>query len=113
MTLLLVFLCGSLAGVLTMRYGLDARPMRPAAYWAEAGKEISLHRLEKELNLTPQQAKEMELVLDDFMMYYHTLLAQMDDVRANGKARMLQVLNQEQKEKFEGLLSELHAKPVE
>ena len=35
------------------------------------------------------------------MMFYQSLQSQMDDVRANGKQRILQMLNEEQRKKFE------------
>ncbi len=110
LTLLLVFLCGSLAGALTMRYGFHPK-VRPArSSWTEGDKEISLQRFQQELELTPEQAKAIELILDDFTMYYHTLQAQMDEVRANGKARILEVLNDHQKKRFETIMSEFHTK---
>jgi len=108
--LLLIFLCGSLAGAVAMRYGLQPHFYKPAPYWSEGGKEISLQKFKKELDLTPQQADEIETVLDDFVKYYQTLQAQMDEVRATGKSRILRILNAEQKQKFEKMLSELQSK---
>ena len=58
-------------------------------------------------NLTPTQQAEMETVLDDFVMYVQMLQAQMDDVRANGKARVMRVLDERQKKKFEQMLGQL------
>ena len=55
----------------------------------------------------------MALVLDDFMMYYHSLQAQMDEVRANGKARILLMLNERQKKKFEEMLDELQGESLD
>jgi Spy/CpxP family protein refolding chaperone len=112
LTLLLVFLCGSLAGALTMWYGVSSQFHNPPPYWTEGGKEISLHRFEKELDLTSEQAREIELILDDFVLYYHTLQAQMDEVRANGKSRILRVLKPEQKKKFGEILSALQDKQI-
>jgi uncharacterized membrane protein len=98
--LLLVFLCGATAGALTMRWGSAGAYRKPAAYWNEGGKQISIERYKRELNLTPEQTKEMEVVLNDFVMYYQTVTAQMNDVRASGKARIMQILNEEQRKKF-------------
>lgn len=103
--LLLVFLCGAAAGVLGGRLGAPARADQRS--WREGGKEISVQRFKRELNLTPQQAKEIESVLDDFVMYYHNLQSQMDEVRVNGKTRILQVLQPEQRQKFEKMLQDL------
>jgi hypothetical protein len=109
-TLLCVFLSGAAAGALAMK--LSAPQHRGGPWWKEDGREISLQRFRKDLNLTPQQASEMETVLDDFMMYYQTLQAQMDDVRATGKSRILKILNGEQKQKFEKMLGEIQNKQL-
>ena len=81
-TLLFVFLSGAVAGAVTARFGMSSERHRPGPFWNEGGREISLQRFKKELDLTTQQAGEIESVLDDFVMYYQTLQAQMDDVRA-------------------------------
>lgn len=105
--LLLVFLSGAITGALSMRFGIHQLLHHSGPSWKEGGKEISLQRFRKELNLSEEQAEQMEIVLDDFMTYYQTLQAQMDDVRSTGKARILRILNDGQKQKFERLLSEL------
>jgi DNA-binding MarR family transcriptional regulator len=76
-------------------------------FWQEGGKQVSLQRLTSELDLTPKQQAELETVLDDFVMYVQTLQAQMDDVRASGKARILRVLDERQKQKFEKMLGQV------
>ena len=52
----------------------------------------------------------MATVLDDFMTYFQTLQAQMDDVRATGKQRIMKILNEDQKQRFEKLLSKLQTR---
>ena len=111
-TLLCVFLCGAVAGAVTMRFGLVPTRHVGGAYWKEGAREISLQKFKKELDLSPGQAKEMETVLDDFMMYYQSLQAQMDDVRAIGKSRILKILREEQKTKFEKMIGEIQHKQL-
>jgi hypothetical protein len=111
-TLLFVFLSGAVAGAFTVRMAMSPERHRSGPYWKEGGREISLQRFKKELDLTPQQAGEIETVLDDFVMYYQTLQAQMDDVRATGKNRILKLLKEDQKQKFERMLSDLQAKQI-
>jgi hypothetical protein len=108
----LVFLTGGIVGAVSMQYGLHQTLHHSGPYWKEGGKEISLQRFRKDLILTPQQASEIEGVLDDFMMYYQTLQAQMDDVRASGKSRILRILNDDQKLKFERMMGELQTKQL-
>ena len=108
--LLMVFLCGSAAGVVAQR--LSWRQASNQKSWKEGGREISLLKFRKELDLSDDQAREIELVLDDFMKYYQTLQAQMDEVRADGKERIVRVLKPEQRERFGRMLSELQAKQI-
>jgi hypothetical protein len=110
LTLLLVFLCGATLGMLTMSLGARGWIHASAPAWKESDKEISLQKFKKELNLSPTQAEQLETVLDDFFMYYHTLQAQLDDVRASGKQRILRILNEDQKRKFEKLMAGLQEK---
>ena len=111
--LLMVFLSGSAAGAFSLRYYYRQQSKNVnSPYWREGGKDISLQKFRKELDLTDDQAKEVELVLDDFMKYYQTLQAQMDEVRANGKERILQILNPGQKERFGRMMSDLQSKQI-
>ena len=111
--LLLVFLSGSGAGAFGLRYFYRQQSKNVnSPYWREGGKDISLQKFRKELDLSEDQAKEVELVLDDFMKYYQTLQAQMDEVRANGKERILQILNPGQKERFGRMMSDLQSKQI-
>lgn len=107
LTISLIFLAGALAGGLAMRYGVHSMLHAQAPFWQEGGKQVSLQRLTTELDLTPTQQSELETVLDDFVMYVQTLQAQMDDVRASGKARIMRVLDERQKQKFEKMLGQV------
>lgn len=104
--LLLVFLCGAAAGALTARM---FTPRMPAA-WGAGGREWTLDLMKKELQLTPEQAAEIETVLDEFVLYYQNLQGQMDDFRAEGKKRILRALTPEQRKKFEKMVGKVNAK---
>ena len=75
-------------------------------------EQVTLNRLQKELQLTPDQTAEIETILDDFTMYYQMLQAQMDEVRANGKSGMEQVLNEEQRKKFGRIMHDFRDKQI-
>ena len=107
LTIGLIFLAGAVTGGLAMRYGLHDLIHAQAPFWQEGGKQLSLQHLTNELNLTPKQQAELETVLDDFVMYVQTLQAQMGDVRASGKARIMRVLDEQQKKKFEKMLGQV------
>ncbi len=110
--LLLVFLCGATAGVLGIRYSSRASATAAVKSWKEGGKDISIQRFRSELKLSDAQASEVEVVLDDFMKYYQTLQAQMDEVRADGKDRILHILDPNQQERFKQMLSDFQARQI-
>lgn len=94
----LVFLCGAVAGAVAMNLGahsiLHQRP-----FWERNPKSDYLKTVQKELDLSPRQTEEMESILNDFAKYYQTVLS-------DGKARILNILNDEQKRKFEKMLKQ-------
>lgn len=107
----LIFVTGSAAGALGMRYSLRAQQQKPTASLKEGSTE-ALQKMKKELNLTREQAAEIETILDDFKLYYQTLQAQMDEVRASGKDRIVKILNPEQREKFGRMMSEIQTRQI-
>jgi Spy/CpxP family protein refolding chaperone len=107
-TLLLVFIAGAFAGALSMRLGLHERMHHSASTLNNPNtSKVFLERCTKELNLTPEQARQMSLILDDYKQYYQSVQDQFDEVRSTGKNRILQVLDDQQKQKFEKILSEM------
>ncbi|MBC8165540.1 MAG: hypothetical protein H7Y20_06685 [Bryobacteraceae bacterium] len=109
-TLMIVFFSGAAAGALIMKRRLPPEIHRSGPYWTEGGREIALQKFRRELSLNPEQEREMETVLNDFMMYYQTLQAQMDDVRATGNQRILKILKEEQKQKFRNMIGGIQSK---
>ena len=113
LTLLLVFLCGSAAGALSMRYSVRAATSgKGAPSITAAERELTVERFKRELDLSSDQAKEVAEVLDDFAKYYQMLQAQMDEVRASGKDRITSILTPEQQEKFKKMMSELQSRQI-
>jgi hypothetical protein len=94
----LVFLSGAAAGALAMNTGLHARLHQPA-FGTPAGTALNFEKLQKELNLTPVQAEQMQSILSDMWQYYRTVLT-------DSKSRVEQVLTEEQRQKFEHLLQQ-------
>lgn len=106
-TLLLVFLAGGAAGALFMRLGLHDKLHRTASAASQPSREAVLSRFKTELDLSSAQTDQIGLVLDDYRHYYQSLQDQLDDLRATGKNRIVQVLNPEQRTKFEKMMAEL------
>jgi uncharacterized membrane protein len=98
LTLALVFLCGAAAGALAMNLGIHNRLHQPA-FDTSNGRALYFEHLQKELDLTPAQAEQMQSILDDFWQYYRTVLS-------DSKARVEQLLNEQQRRKFEQMLKE-------
>ena len=101
-TFVLVFLVGVVSGALVMNLGVHKR-FHTAAFWTDPGRDISLHRLQKELDLTPEQTEKLKTVLDDFSRYYQ-------DVLATGKTSIYKILNDEQRRKFDRLINQAQEK---
>jgi Spy/CpxP family protein refolding chaperone len=96
--LLLVFLCGAVAGALAMNLGAH-NMLHPHPFWDNSSRAEYLKSVTKQLDLSPDQATQMASILDDFAKYYQTVLS-------DGKARIFNILNEEQKRKFEKMLKE-------
>ncbi len=110
LTLAGVFLAGIGTGMLGMRYGLhDVIHPAPAAA-AAPSQDTVLERFRTELNLSADQTTKLAAVLADYQHYYQAvqeqieearLRDQIDDLRATGKSKILEILNADQKAKFE------------
>ncbi len=107
-TLALVFLAGAAAGALTMQVGIHGRMHRSTSAAPEAtNREAILSRFKTQLDLSGPQTEQLGMVLDDFGQYYQSLEEQLDDLRATGKTRIIAILNPEQREKFEKMMTDL------
>jgi hypothetical protein len=112
-TLVVVFLAGVGVGALTMQLGIHDRLHRtvsaastPAVRKASADDAL-VQRFKSELNLSTDQTDKLAMVLDDYRHYYQSLQDQLDDVRATGKSRILQILDPQQRAKFEQMTGDL------
>ena len=105
-TLLFIFLAGASAGALSMR--LFHEKLHPsAAATREPGRDAVLQHFKVELNLSSAQTDKIGRVLEDYRQYYQSLQDQLDDLRATGKSRIVQILNEQQRAKFEKMMAEL------
>jgi hypothetical protein len=94
-TILLVFLCGGVTGAMVMSYWFHPHHVLPSA----GGLTISIREWQEKLDLSPEQTRQLNSILDDFSRYYDNLLS-------DGNSRVLQILNPEQKRKYEIMLRE-------
>jgi Spy/CpxP family protein refolding chaperone len=114
LTLVFVFLAGAATGALSMSFGLHEKLHRTASAATVskplppgASNDVVLQRFTSELNLTPDQTEKIGTVLDDYRNYFDSLRDQLDDVRSTGKMRILEILNPQQREKFNKIANDL------
>jgi len=95
-SLILVFLCGAVAGalVLSLTRTSGTHNTRPTA---AALSSMSVAEMKASLNLTDDQTRQLTSILDDFSHYYDNLLA-------DGNSRIVEILNPEQKKQFAEML---------
>jgi hypothetical protein len=112
-TLAVVFLAGAAVGALTMQMGLHERLHRtvsaatlPVIRKAPSNDAL-VQRFKSELNLSTDQTDKIAMVLADYREYYHSLEDQLDDVRSTGKSRIMQILDEQQRAKFEKIMGDL------
>jgi len=60
---------------------------------------MSVTEMKDGLNLSDEQTKQLSSILDDFSLYYDNLLA-------DGKSRILQILKPDQKKLFDQMLQQ-------
>jgi hypothetical protein len=113
-TLVLVFLAGGAVGALTMQMGLHERLHRtvsaasvPAPEHKASTNDALVQRFKTELNLSGDQTDKIAMVLEDYRQYYQSLQDQLDDVRSTGRTRILQILDNQQRAKFEKIMGNL------
>ncbi|HTQ53972.1 MAG TPA: hypothetical protein VMI94_05890 [Bryobacteraceae bacterium] len=73
--------------------------LHPRPFWDNTAKTAYLKTVARQLDLTPTQRAQMESILDDFSKYYQTVLS-------DGRARIFNILTEDQKVKFEKMLKE-------
>ena len=82
-----------------MNLGVHKSLHQQPAFDTPAGKARYFEHMRKDLDLTPAQAEQIESLLNDFWQLYHTVLS-------DSKQRVEQLLNEEQRKKFEILLQQ-------
>ncbi len=93
----LIFLCGGVTGALLMNLKAHAR-----THESDRGHlhpKFELDHLHKELDLNDEQTRQLSMILDDVAKYY-------DNVLSDGQTRVMQILDDKQKEKFRKMLSD-------
>lgn len=115
LALLAVFLTGAAFGAVVLKLSYRASAVGQTAKapaWTNEDSKTVLTLFKKELSLTEKQGQDMEIVLDDFSMYLQNLQGQLEDVRLDGRQRILKILTPEQQEKFKRVVAPVLAQPL-
>jgi hypothetical protein len=101
----MVFACGVVAGLLAdhMMEGHTIRSMN----FASQDRPHVIEMVRDELALSDDQTRQVEKILDDASTQFNDLHKRAADVRANAKDQIRQVLNEQQRQKFEASMSKL------
>jgi len=92
----LIFLCGTVTGALLMN--LRAHSVNHTATHGKFVSQFELNHLHKELELSDVQTRQLSMILDDVAKYY-------DNVLSDGQTRVMQILDDKQKQKFQKMLA--------
>lgn len=106
-TLMLVFIAGAATGALSMQFGLHEKLHRAAPPAPRSNRDAVLGKFKTGLDLSDAQTQKLGLLLDDYSQYYQSLQEQLDDLLATGKTRIMAILNPDQREKFEKMMTDL------
>jgi uncharacterized membrane protein len=93
----LVFLCGAVLGAVVFSLHEHANNHGTPPLAVGISSPFSVREWKEELNLTDQQTVQLTSILDDVFRYY-------DNVLADGNSRIMQILNPEQRRKYEQML---------
>jgi hypothetical protein len=100
-SLVLVFLSGMVVGAVGMSFsghaGLHAKARAASAPVSQFS--MSVADWKEKLQLTEEQTFQLTSILDDFSHYYNSVLA-------DGNSRIMQILNPQQRQRFEQMLRE-------
>lgn len=102
--LALVFLCGSAFGAAAMRIYLHQVMTTAGPQIVVNGHRLGLAQLDHELNLRADQKLQVELVLDDYAKFYQNLEDQRQEVAEHGKQKIMDLLDDPQRVRFDALL---------
>ncbi len=106
--IVLIFLCGAFTGTLATNLW---------TYWSTSVRadapysvEHTVERFTKKLDLTPDQAKQLNQILDETHTAYTHYEVQQETIREKGRNRIREMLTGEQRPKYEQMLARIDAK---
>lgn len=102
----LIFVCGVAVGGIGTHF--------VEQHWrSEAGQieaQLAMEHFRQELELNEEQARQVEAILDEFIMSQAELMSQFQTSRLSGHDRIVQILNDDQRRRFQEVWSELNTR---
>ena len=107
---LLIFLCGMVAGALASNLwrGLETRGSARAS-GASSGQR-TVEKFTKRFHLSAEQAMKLESILDETRKAYQIHERDQEAIRQQGRARIREILNEEQRAQYEDYLARVDAR---
>ncbi|MBI4463289.1 MAG: hypothetical protein HY647_01170 [Acidobacteria bacterium] len=114
--ILLIFLCGFLAGAVTTNiwtnwslFGSRAQADSPSASKRRSTAQ-AVQWFQQELDLSSEQASQLHQILDETRQAYRQHEMEIETIRQAGNARIRAILREEQKAKFDEMIAQLEQK---
>ena len=108
--LAVVFVAGLATGILGTR-AYDRHMAKVTADPLEQQRDVAMERLSRDLALDDQQASKVQTILDEYIMLEADLLSQVRSLQQQGRNEILQVLDANQRTKFENMLRKVSTAP--
>lgn len=113
----LIFLCGAVGGAvgvnLWQRMSVSAQPSQSVPSPQSGSPSHTRHAVEsftKRLNLTPEQTQQLTQILDETRSAYRRHELEIESIRRQGNNRIRDILNAEQKARFDQMLTRAEEK---
>ena len=104
--LLIVFLGGAVAGAVSTKiFAPKVVEIGVAPHEHEAS--VAVDHLREELDLDPDQVEQLQGILDYCIMKEADLLSRIELAKKDGRQRILKILNEQQRGKFDAALLEV------
>lgn len=104
-----IFLSGAAVGSALTRNYLHSKLFPVREHAIDAAQRVGLERLKVELNLTPEQERQVTKELDDYAKYYQNIEDEREDVAEHGRQRILSVLTEQQRKRFNEIFGQPRA----
>jgi hypothetical protein len=103
-----IFVCGMASGAFTWHVAQRRWFPPKAPVLSAEDKSVAMDHFNRELELSEQQARAVESILDEFIMEQADLMARFRTSRTSGHQRLNEVLNESQRKRLKKVLEELN-----